>query len=1274
MPTAGGNAKARKGKEKDSKSQNKSKKGKKGNKAQKQESAPEPQASPPPSPQIEPQQPEESQETTKETQEPQEPQPLQEPQEIKELEDPKETEELDEPKHCLEHPEPQEDQEILDSPHPPSAPSIIESLPPLPDSVGSTPSVTPLSFSQEIISSPKASDLEFQDRALVDNWDNGNPEDKDNGDNGDKDNEDEDNEIDPGEPRVRSIPSPESAISSAGPATPAAALSNNPFDAPDNADGTIGDPSPPLRHPSPSAEEIPLPSPSPSEVKPRAGPAATYPYLHAPSPAPISSPHYSYGSPGVHPYAHAIIPPHNISHFDPNAAGNMAVTAPSYHTPLRSSTMDSPYNPYNHGKRISRASISRGYADAYYNNNYGPVREPAPVQPPVIENGKSASNGEGLNISLLSRIQSIIPDISQLVVSYRDQQTQLSAREAEHKQIETQHEESLMRKEYYIEALQAQMQKTANESAKECSKLKGRINELRFELGGLQEKQKDVEESLADSQKENDELSQIRGELQEEIDNLQRAIQEEKDAHDEELEKQRVKEKDALEKQKGELEGYFQEIKNEDDKLAAEQLKAREQELMDERDKLRAELEAENQELEEAKNAMATDYEAQLKSKQADIDSKQAEVDSKQELLEAKQAELDATQTTLAAKEEDLISKQGALDAKQEELVAKQGELKTTQEELETKKGELEQKVEELKAKLEELDAKQGDLDAKQDELEALQGKFETTQDELTAKKEELDVKQGELDSKQSELEAKLEALEEKKSELAAKNSKLEEKQSELDTIQGELTSKQAELESTQSELNTKLAELEAKQAELDQTKQSHIDELAALNETHEKERAAAAHEAEEKINGLLNEYQQKEEALNKAREDLEAQLALRVEELRQAEEEKATIAREEQAKQERLRNMVDDMRRTNEKLSNDLDRLKKTLHSLGEATDMKIKGDDFFFQCFGQLTRLIVDLSKEHFGYLPIDPPSDIIAKIPSEIPQFLDNTQASRELRSAYVQHVISKTLTYRIFQPFLFTLGRRYDKADTFFQMLSMDIRRKSVRREAYWRQQTLKAAYTTSDAKQAINVVAAVIVDEIIDHIRHFADPRQFDPLLVGVRKIVKLAAETWRLARVERELIISTMPSAEDEQTANEGWKEFEYDATPAPTAEDSNNNAHSTIRRRRVLLRMCPRIYREPVHEDFTEDGETGTQCVYLPGVVLYADSPSVLARKMEIAKKTADPSGSGSGTPAVRPAGDNVTAPSDLPLDHPAGGAANGEANNMADQAAGAAAVEVAA
>lgn len=267
---------------------------------------------------------------------------------------------------------------------------------------------------------------------------------------------------------------------------------------------------------------------------------------------------------------------------------------------------------------------------------------------------------------------------------------------------------------------------------------------------------------------------------------------------------------------------------------------------------------------------------------------------------------------------------------------------------------------------------------------------------------------------------------------------------------------------------------------------------------------------------------------------------------------------------------------------------------------------------CFNQLSQLIYDLSQEHFAYLPIDPPKDILSKIPSELPSFLDNSPASRDLRCAYIRHVISKTITYRVFQPFLFTLGRRYDKADTFFQMLSMDIRRKSVRREAFWRQQTLKAAYTTSDAKQSINVAAAVIVDEIIDHIRHFADPKHLDSLLIAVRKIVKLAAETWRHARVERELVLALFPAPDSEDVSNEQWMEYGVTKETSPVQKSDPT--------RHVVLRTFPCVVREAAHEDFAfASGERASPCTYSPGEVLFSDSPVIMARLQELAKKSTD-------------------------------------------------------
>ncbi|KAM5442901.1 hypothetical protein MferCBS31731_001773 [Microsporum ferrugineum] len=691
------------------------------------------------------------------------------------------------------------------------------------------------------------------------------------------------------------------------------------------------------------------------------------------------------------------------------------------------------------------------------------------------ENGKPHLNGErdlADTVNLLHRIQNVIPDLNKLVVSYREAQSQLSAREAENKQIEAQHEQALLHKEYYIEALQNQMRKVANEHAEECSKLKGKIGALGVELSDLQERNRNTEDTLVETQKAREELLRARDELEGEIDHIQKEIEAAREAHERDLVRLKSEaekaEEEALAEQKERLEGLFQEIKNEDDRIAAEQLKAREDELLGE--------------------------------------------------LAAKQKELDANEAALKSTME---------------------ELKSTQEELNDKKAELAEKYSELEGLKEELAKTKTDLEAKQQECES--------------------------------------------------------KQSELEIIR----------------------------KDLEETKRNHEEELTALRGALESQ-TNNVKEIKERLANMVLEHRNQEETWQKAREGFEAQLHEKAEELKLSNEEKEVLEREGLAKEERLQSIVEEMRQTHNNLNKDRERLKKTLHSLGEATDMKMKGDSFFIESFAELSRLIVEVSKTYFTYLPIEPPPDILAKIPSDIPQFLDNTPASRELRAAYVQHVISKTLTYRIFQPFLFTLGRRYDKADTFFQMLSIDIRRKSVRREAFWRQQTLKAAYTTSDAKQAINVVAAVIVDEIVDHIRHFTDPTHLDALLTNVRKIVKLAAETWRLARVERELITATMPSAEDEQTVNEEWEEFDYESNAPSPGVEATAEPLTPRKFRRPLLRMLPRIFRGAVHEDFLteDDHEKALPCTYLRGVILYSDSPSVLARRAEMFKKKPEASG----------------------------------------------------
>ncbi|KAI9371916.1 hypothetical protein BJX61DRAFT_534374 [Aspergillus egyptiacus] len=742
-------------------------------------------------------------------------------------------------------------------------------------------------------------------------------------------------------------------------------------------------------------------SPIPKHASPVQKPSSSLPKVSSPMPHQYASPAMSAQTmpfppmpPSVPPSTSSFPPmppsiPPSVAHGYATAYQSPALSAAGYYPPFYGY-----YQPASHPHSIPRGSMPpngaasfQAMADAIYGNGHDHSASGGPFAPhPDIEDPRE----------LLERIQVAIPDINRLVGNYKQTKIKLQAREAEFKQMESQHKQALMHKDYFIEALQNQLRKTANEGAEEASKLKSSVNELRMELGNMEEKRKDLEEKIVEHETLVRKLEQEKAGLQEETKTLNEKMEEERVAHSQELEKQaaerEMEKAEALATLKQELTELFEEIKAEDEKAAAEALATREAELQEQLDAMKAEYEQQKQQMQESHNAL------------------QAEVD----------------------------------------------------------------------LKLEELASTKDDLEQRHKELE--------------------------------------------------------------------------------------------------DTRQAHAEQIESIEKSHK-----------EKVTEMEARLSEKDE-----------ELASSVRENRQLEEGLLT-------KEKQVEHSVDNMRLTIDNLGKDCDRLRKTLHSLGEATDLKnTKGDTFFLDCFGQLHRLIVDLSRDHFSYLPIDPPQEVVSKLPPELPSFLDNTRASRELRAAYVQDFVSKILTYRIFHPFLFTLGRRYDKADILFQMLSMDIRRKSVRREAFWRQQTLKAAYTTSDAKESINVVAAVIVDEISNHLKHFADPRHMDSLLTGIRRIVKLAAETWRHARVERELILASL----DAPLPDEDWEEY-------GVAEEGSGEKIDPSRR--VLLRPFPRIIREAAHEDFIGDGEKVDPCTYSRGVVLYADSPVVLARWRELVKKSED-------------------------------------------------------
>lgn len=266
----------------------------------------------------------------------------------------------------------------------------------------------------------------------------------------------------------------------------------------------------------------------------------------------------------------------------------------------------------------------------------------------------------------------------------------------------------------------------------------------------------------------------------------------------------------------------------------------------------------------------------------------------------------------------------------------------------------------------------------------------------------------------------------------------------------------------------------------------------------------------------------------------------------------------------------------------------------------------DSSLDAFRNLEKQVSDLAVEHFQDPPdsVHLPDKIRRSIPPSIPSFFANTEAARNVRTAYVEHHISSIITRRIFQPFLFVLGGRVASVDQLFQDWSEAMKQKSTTREALWRQRTLHAAYSASSAKQSINKVASYIVDEVVDAIKYFTHHERWQHMTVAVRRVVKTAAETWRYARLELGLITASMSGEEIVRSPEPG---------PGITC---NGERGARAQSAHILLTRFPHIKRDPVPGDSkTKPGTADEGYTFSRGRVLWSDDSNVLACQRGIAR-----------------------------------------------------------
>ncbi|KAI9681221.1 MAG: hypothetical protein M1817_002503 [Caeruleum heppii] len=267
------------------------------------------------------------------------------------------------------------------------------------------------------------------------------------------------------------------------------------------------------------------------------------------------------------------------------------------------------------------------------------------------------------------------------------------------------------------------------------------------------------------------------------------------------------------------------------------------------------------------------------------------------------------------------------------------------------------------------------------------------------------------------------------------------------------------------------------------------------------------------------------------------------------------------------------------EKTRSENERLLKASETFGDIDDIKSKGDAFYFDSFSGLCKQIKGLAENHCQLVPAAPALELVPKLPPGIPDVMADTEAARQLRAAYLQHIVSETLYHRVFQPFLFSLSPRFAEADKLLRSMSKDLREKSSQKEAVWRQHTLYAAYTASTAKKETNTAAGLVVEEILDRIRLFGGAKPAEACSAVVRSIVKTAAETWRYARLEKEMF----------------------------TVSFSNRSGAD-------LLPLLPRIERETRREaSGPVEGFDGDPCVFSSGATLDRNSASIVARLREL-------------------------------------------------------------
>lgn len=264
-----------------------------------------------------------------------------------------------------------------------------------------------------------------------------------------------------------------------------------------------------------------------------------------------------------------------------------------------------------HGSTSSGTGLPGEY---FPGNPQAPAPHGRSVPPDLAESTGQEVVDDPTN--LLSRIQSAIPDLHLLLNRYRETSGQVTVREDIIRKTEAQMAEALRQKEAYIDKLGKELETLSQRHSAESSK-------FRLEIGNLEEKHKELQDSFDASKKSRDELEVAHRALQNEKGLLETKLHESKETTQRDFDHWKIQTSEEFAIKQKRMEDDIQQQKNESGAVMQERIAELTKSYAKEKEVLHSRLLLQLRELEANYSRLRQDLDISRKARQKDLEEAQ---------------------------------------------------------------------------------------------------------------------------------------------------------------------------------------------------------------------------------------------------------------------------------------------------------------------------------------------------------------------------------------------------------------------------------------------------------------------------------------------------------------------------------------------------------------------------------------------------------------------------------------------------------------------------